>query len=88
MENSQKSLLSRFRQQPARHITLIQTDGTVIRTTESAARLSSLIDEALGGQPLEPQSIGQAPVEIHQEDTPPVPTDVIQALMFARKKAS
>lgn len=85
MENSQKSPLSRFRRKPARHITLIQTDGTVIRTTDSAARLNSLIDEALGGQSLQPQSIGQTPVEITEDDASPTPSDVAQALIFAKR---
>ena len=70
---------------PARHITLIQTDGTVVRATDSTARLGSLIDEALGGKSLEPQTIGQKPVEITDEDTPPLPADVILALRFAKK---
>lgn len=85
MENSQQNLLSRFRQKPARQITVIQTDGTVVRTRDSSAHLSHLIEEALGGERLSPQAIGRMPVEIAVEDMPSLSEDVLAALKFARR---
>jgi hypothetical protein len=85
MENSQQNLLSRFRQKPARQITVIQTDGTIVRAGDSTAHLSHLIEEALGGRRLSPQAIGQTPVDITVEDTPALPEDVLAALQFARR---
>jgi hypothetical protein len=85
MADYRVKLPSHFRRKPARHITLIHEDGTVVRSTEAAARLSDMIAETLGGQTLSPASIGQQPVELVIEDLPPPPSDLMAALLFAKK---
>lgn len=85
MDHSEQSPLSRFRRSPARTITVIQTDGTVIRTTEAAARLNDLITETLASYPLRPTPAGEAPIDLSIEDLPSVGEDLSLALEFARK---
>lgn len=64
---------------------MIQTDGTVIRTTEAAARLNDLITETLASYPLRPTPAGEAPIDLSIEDLPSVGEDLSLALEFARK---
>jgi hypothetical protein len=85
MENSQQNLLSRLRQNRARQITVIQTDGTVVRTSDPSVHLSYLIEEALDGHHLQAHAIGRTPVEIDVEDQPVKREDLQAALRFAKR---